>query len=149
MTELSLDKIENMLGAHRDGVFRLEARENIGEIVGWLLEQVQTAQLSSLKPIPCDPDCDEPVHRWFCLTYCSYAVIPRSIAQSMPVAWQRRFARLMDQMNALCIRAGIATPDYHVHGRLDGKYVSDPYRDYQRGRRDVFREAVVKGEPKP
>ena len=36
MTDLTLDKIKNMLAAHNDGVYRLEARENLGEIVGWL-----------------------------------------------------------------------------------------------------------------
>lgn len=39
MTHLTLDKIKNMLGAHNDGVFRLDARDNLGEIVGWLVAE--------------------------------------------------------------------------------------------------------------
>src|SRR5258708_3329523 len=29
-----------MLGAHNDGVFRLEARQDLGEIVGWLVDDL-------------------------------------------------------------------------------------------------------------
>ncbi len=51
MTDLTLDKIKNMLGAHNDGVYRLEARDNLGEIVGWLLAEIeQCKQLSRHLP---------------------------------------------------------------------------------------------------
>lgn len=51
MTDLTLDKIKNVLGAHNDGVFRLESRENLGEIVGWLVGQIGNAEgtISSLR----------------------------------------------------------------------------------------------------
>ncbi len=39
MNDLTIDKIRSMWQAHNDGVYRLEARENLGEIVGFLLRQ--------------------------------------------------------------------------------------------------------------
>jgi len=39
MTELSIKKIRDMLAAHNDGVYLLGARENIGEIVDFLLNE--------------------------------------------------------------------------------------------------------------
>ncbi len=39
MTDLTLDKIKNILGAHNDGVYRLQAHENLGEIVGFLMKE--------------------------------------------------------------------------------------------------------------
>ena len=46
MTALPLDKIKNMLGAHNDGVYRLQARDNLSEIVGMF---PSTGQLSWLR----------------------------------------------------------------------------------------------------
>jgi hypothetical protein len=39
MTDLTIKKIRDMLAAHNDGVYLLNARENIGEIVGFLLNE--------------------------------------------------------------------------------------------------------------
>lgn len=41
---------------------------------------------------------DEPVHTWFGLSYSHYAVVPRVLAQSMPLGWQRRFVRVMNEL---------------------------------------------------
>jgi hypothetical protein len=37
MSDLTIQKIRDMLAAHNDGVYLLSARENIGEIVAFLL----------------------------------------------------------------------------------------------------------------
>ena len=37
MSDLSIKKIRDMLAAHNDGIYLLSARENIGEIVDFLL----------------------------------------------------------------------------------------------------------------
>ncbi len=39
MTDLSIQKIRDMLAAHNDGVYLLSARENISEIVDFLLNE--------------------------------------------------------------------------------------------------------------
>lgn len=44
------------------------------------------------------PD-DEAIHRWFGLSYSSYLVVPRTMLQSMPGAWQVAFVDLLDEMN--------------------------------------------------
>lgn len=93
-------------------------------------------------------DENEPIHAWFGLTYAKYLVLPRSILQSMPIAWQRDFVKLLEQLDTNCINMGIETPDYSVSAKKDGKFVRDPYRDYwcngQRcqGLRNVFIEIV-------
>ncbi len=38
MSDLSTKKIRNMLAAHNDGVYLLNARDNLGEIVDFLLK---------------------------------------------------------------------------------------------------------------
>lgn len=41
---------------------------------------------------------DGPVHAFFGLTYSSYQVVPRVLAQSMPHGWQARFVACMEEM---------------------------------------------------
>lgn len=82
----------------------------------------------------------EPVHGWFSLSYCSYAVIPRSIAQSMPNSWQSRFVALMEEMDAEVEKHNL--PDVYGYRCLaideNGKFTKDFYLNYSRGRRNVF-----------
>lgn len=42
----------------------------------------------------------EAVHGWFGLSYANYAVLPRTLLQSMPDAWQARFVALMNELDA-------------------------------------------------
>lgn len=51
MSDLTIEKIENMLGAHKDGVYRLEARDNLAEIVEFLLDHARQS-VESTEPIP-------------------------------------------------------------------------------------------------
>lgn len=39
----------------------------------------------------------EAVHLYFELTYANYLVIPRSILQSMPDGWQKKFVQLVEE----------------------------------------------------
>lgn len=41
---------------------------------------------------------DGPVHAFFGLSYSSYQVVPRVLAQSMPHGWQARFVQCMEEM---------------------------------------------------
>ncbi len=92
---------------------------------------------------PCAPDAsdveeDEPIHAWFDLSYSSYLVLPRSVLQSMPVDWQRRFVELVNQVRETLEVDDM--PAYRVNA-LDGKrFVRDPFGDYERGRRRVPRK---------
>ena len=55
----------------------------------------KTASERKVTPMRTPPD----VHAWFGLSYANYLVLPRSVLQSMPDEWQRRFTSLMDEMN--------------------------------------------------
>ncbi len=45
------------------------------------------------------PD-DDAVHRWFGLSYANYLVLPRTLLQSMPAEWQRRFVGCLEELDA-------------------------------------------------
>ena len=45
-------------------------------------------------------DSTTPVHDWFGLTYGNYLVLHRTLLQSMPVAWQRRFIGTIEELEA-------------------------------------------------
>ena len=84
------------------------------------------------------PDCNEPIHHWFGLTYSAYLVIPRVALQSMPPEWQRKFVALLDEAEET-LDLGDVTPtwpaSYAVNIRNpDGKFAVDDARDYDRGR---------------
>lgn len=81
---------------------------------------------------------DDPVHDWFELSYAQYLTIPRSVLQSMPVAWQRRFVLCLEQLDeAIDWRPG-GRSRYMVElrdGHGEGDVIPDPFQDYERGRR--------------
>jgi len=92
---------------------------------------------------------EEPIHEWFELSYSSYLVIPRSVLQSLPVEWQKKFVALLGEAQEM----GVSCPDskqyYHVDlcVRTDevdeedqpvkGTVVTDDLADYERGRRKI------------
>lgn len=45
-------------------------------------------------------EADVDIHLWFNLTYANYLVLHRSLLQSMPLDWQRRFVASLDQLQA-------------------------------------------------
>lgn len=77
------------------------------------------------------------IHTWFELSYAQYLTIPRSVLQSMPDEWQARFAACLRELDdTIEWRPGegrywVKLKDEH------GRYVSDPFMDYERGRRRI------------
>lgn len=76
------------------------------------------------------------IHEWFELTYAQYLTIPRSVLQSMPTEWQERFVQCLEELDD--------TIDWRPQGQYwvelrdsRGKYMRDPLRNYQRGRRRI------------
>lgn len=83
---------------------------------------------------------DEPIHLWFGLSYASFFVMPRTVMQSMPAAWQRRFIALVEE-------SAEAFPEWDAMWTVTmrderGRFVQDPLGDYERGRR-----RLTPGEP--
>lgn len=79
----------------------------------------------------------EPIHAWFELTYASYLVLPRSVLQSAPVEWQQRFVKCLEELEDMFGNVPLEGT-YHVQLKdCHGRFISDPLRDYQRGRRTI------------
>ena len=76
---------------------------------------------------------DTPIHDWFGLTYCSYLTIPRTILQSMPIEWQRRFVKCLEEAEDMF--GDQNNLDYTVNAREGRRFVKDPLINYERGRR--------------
>jgi len=91
--------------------------------------------------------CDDPVHSYFGLSYSNYQVITRSIAQSMPIDWQRRFVRCMEEIDAAASRLPNLPDSFEVLAKFgcdeDAVVGEDHWSNYQRGRRNVFEEAGI------
>ncbi len=83
---------------------------------------------------------EEHIHNWFGLTYSSYLVLPRLMLESMPAEWQKKFVELLDEMEETLEVDENYSSEYSVQYKVDGKFASDPYRDYRRGERLKIKE---------
>ncbi len=81
---------------------------------------------------------DEPIHDWFGLTYANYLVLQRSILQSAPVVWQKKFVKLLDELQEMTSELKDLPGKYVVQIRDErGRFTTDYYADYDRGRRII------------
>lgn len=85
----------------------------------------------------------EPVHNYFGLSYCEYAVQTRTILQSMPLEWQQRFIACLEELDAASADLSSRPYMYSVKLHQERGETTDPYADYERGRRRV----ELKGAP--
>lgn len=78
-------------------------------------------------------ESDVPLHLWFELSYAQFLTVPRLVMQSMPLAWQRKIAVLLQEMD----ETFDWRPEqgrYFVRLRDDnGKFSHAPLNDYRRG----------------
>jgi hypothetical protein len=89
----------------------------------------------------------EPIHEWFELTYAQYLTIPRSVLQSMDMAWQARFVACLDELDE-AIDWRPAEGRYWVQLRdAQGRIRRDPLQDYERGRRRIAHRSEVRDGP--
>lgn len=85
----------------------------------------------------------ELIHDWFELTYAQYLTIPRSILQSMPDGWQKKFVALLNELDDTF---DWRPKDGRYWVRLkdgEGRYCHDPLMDYERGRRRIKPEELT------
>ena len=45
-------------------------------------------------------DEDDFIHSFFGLSYAHYLVLPRSVLQSMPAKWQKKFVKLLNEIES-------------------------------------------------
>ena len=77
------------------------------------------------------PDCSEPVWDWFELSYAQYLTVPRSILQSMHLKWQKKFVKLMEELDDT-IDWRPKTGRYWVQLKdSKGRYVQDSFMQYR------------------
>lgn len=77
------------------------------------------------------------IHEWFELSYSNYLVLPRTLLQSMPEEWQYKFTEFLTELEESFELDPDYTGSYWVRMQKDGKFATDPYRDYERGRRKI------------
>lgn len=54
---------------------------------------------TKLPPEEINARTDGPIHLWFELSYSNYAVLHRTLMQSMPVEWQQRMVRCLEELD--------------------------------------------------
>lgn len=64
---------------------------------------------------------DGPVHGWFGLSYSNYQVVPRTLAQSMPVEWQARWVACLEELRAAFEHVE-HPPAYQVEAATESTY---------------------------
>lgn len=75
------------------------------------------------------------MHEWFGLSYSAYLVLHRVAIQTMPDEWQARLVALLDEMQER-IDTSTFPSEFRVLAVDDhNKFTTDPWRDYERGRR--------------
>ncbi|NCU33256.1 MAG: hypothetical protein EOM23_10085 [Candidatus Moranbacteria bacterium] len=77
------------------------------------------------------------IHQYFGLTYASYLILQRSVMQSMPVKWQKKFVTLLEELDHATNKLTDLPPMYTVNARDGARFIHDKYADYERGRRRV------------
>ena len=72
-----------------------------------------------------------PVWNWFSLSYSSYLVLQRSLMCGMPLDWQERFVKLMEELEDTYDREAFPG-QFWVRARdTKNRFVSDPLSDYK------------------
>lgn len=91
---------------------------------------------------PCTYREEGAIHLWFGLTYANYLVLPRTLLQSMPLAWQERFVGCLGELEAAFGHVDQAN-QYMVRAKdTNGRFIADPVPHYNRGRTYVAPELI-------
>ena len=106
--------------------------QTVAEMLAEAPEPIEDPKTPLTDGKECRARNDGPMHTWFNLSYAAYMVLPRTIIQEMPVDWQERMVRLMDEADA---KYGdqVIENNYVVQLRGDnGRFKDDPLRYYRR-----------------
>lgn len=103
-----------------------------------------TSDIKPKDPIVCQQReagafCDQDVHAWFELSYSSYLVLPRTLMQEMPAAWQHAMVGLLERMRE---EFPNSHDEYMVMLRGEhGRFRHDPLMNYRYPDRDAIATA--------
>lgn len=85
------------------------------------------------------------VDSWFGLSYSNYMVLHRSLLQSMSNKWQKKFIKLINELDNKCKSFINEFPDeYEVNAIKNGQKIEDKFADYRRGNQNIFIEKGIK-----
>jgi len=80
---------------------------------------------------------EDPFHEWFGLSYCSYLVVSRVVLESMPVEWQNKMIKLINECAEK--RKDFVQDKYVVQVRDDkGRFSNDPLRNYRHPPKEII-----------
>lgn len=79
----------------------------------------------------------EAIHGWFGLSYANYLVLPRTLLQSMPDAWQTRFVACLRELDQAFDHVEQALAYRVTPVDEGGRVISEPVPHYERGRARV------------
>lgn len=82
-------------------------------------------------------DTREPIHEWFELSRAQYLTVPRSVLQSMPVEWQERFVKCLEELDDTIDWRPQSGCYWVILKDSQGRYMHDDFHDYQKGRRHI------------
>ncbi len=88
----------------------------------------------------------EAMHNWFGLSYSNYLVLRRTAIQSMPDEWQTRLRDCLREMQDAFgyIEDESRVASFRVQAlNASGKFMEDPYSNYERGRRKLPAKRVA------
>ncbi len=127
----------------------VQNENNFQDRIGHLLKDC--IEYQKLRDVFCNAAslADDPVHEWFEMSYAQYLTVPRSVLQSMPVEWQKRFVKCLEELDRAidwrpetgCYRVGLFTVAEHYDAEADAfvsdwdEQIEDDFADYERGRR--------------
>lgn len=110
-------------------------------ILAWRMTGEAKVKLEQSSPVA--PASGSPIHDYFGLTYAAYLVVPRSILQSCTAETQQK---VVDAMEAVAREGGDVCDNWpgkktiqvQLKDDVTGRFVVDPLKDYQRGRRRLW-----------
>jgi len=90
---------------------------------------------TSQKPIQSPSDGD--LWKWFGLSYASWLTIPRVLLHEMPLDWQNKMTKLLEEYDD--VFSNTPSLDTFVNLKKDGKFVKMPdWIDYRHPRQDLI-----------
>lgn len=104
--------VDKLRGIHSSAAIQLhrELTDELGEDAANALWEQAADALAREQ----EERSDGPVHAFFSFSYCAYQVVPRVLAQSMPHAWQDRFVRCIEELQAAFGYLGDIEYDVHT-----------------------------------
>jgi hypothetical protein len=86
---------------------------------------------------------DTPIHCWFELSYAQYLTVPRSVMEAMPIEWQERMVKCLEELDDTFAWRP-SSGRYWVKLKNDkGYYEKDPLMEYRHPDREYIESIEI------